>query len=59
MALLPTPTAAPADNPGQWLPFILAAIDEALDRDDVWDDPDTARTYLDDLRDLMIQLMGS
>lgn len=58
MAFYPTPTASPFVDIGQYVGLLLAAIDEALDRADVWDEGDaaTAQGYMEDLKAWIAEL---
>lgn len=48
----PTPTASVYDDPLQYIPLLLTAVDAALDRRDVWldEDADLAVGYMEDLK---------
>lgn len=48
----PVPTASPLDDIKQWVGLLLAAIDESLDRSDVWPEGEetTALGYVQDLK---------
>lgn len=50
--LYPVPSVSPLSSIVAWRDLLLAAIDEALDRDDVWPDgeAETARGYVEDLK---------
>lgn len=48
----PTPTDSPDNDISQYIPLLLTAIDEALDRPDVWPDADVdlCLGYMEDLK---------
>lgn len=52
----PTPTQPPDQDISQYVPLLLAAIDEALDRPDVWPEPDVdlCLGYMEDLKAWLI-----
>jgi len=48
----PLPTAGPFEDIVEWIPYLISAVDEALDRSDVWEEADyeTAMGYVEDLK---------
>jgi hypothetical protein len=54
----PTPTDTPQNDIAQYVALLLAAIDESLDRPDVWPegDEDTAQGYMEDLKYYVMEL---
>lgn len=54
----PTPTASPLQDWRQYIPLLLAAVDESLDRVDVWEesDADSALGYIEDLKVWLTEL---
>jgi len=54
----PLPTASPLTDWRQYIPFLLAAVDESLDRESVWEEEDafTALGYIEDLKVWLTEL---
>jgi microcystin-dependent protein len=57
---IPLPTASPDDDPAQYVPLLLSAIEGFLLARDVWaaDDFDEARQYMNVLMAYVVDLMG-
>lgn len=54
----PLPTASPLTDWRQYIPLLLAAVDESLDRESVWEEEDalTALGYIEDLKVWLTEL---
>lgn len=57
----PTPTASPFDDPVQYIPLLLTAVEAALERLDVWPEgeEDTALGYVEDLKAWLMDNIGT
>lgn len=57
---IPLPTASPDDDPAQYIPLLLSAIEGFLLARDVWAeaDYDDARLYMEQLMSYIVELIG-
>jgi hypothetical protein len=57
----PTPTESPLIDIEQYIPLLLAAVDQELDRPDVWPDGEAeiARGFIEDLKSWIMGLTNS
>lgn len=57
---IPLPTASPEDDPAQYIPLLLSAIEGFLLAKDVWEEADysDARQYMEQLKSYIVELIG-